>query len=411
MQRSIPAVAAVLGMALVLSSCSGESDSPETSDPTASEAAPSGSMVIWVDETRINDFTDVIETFKTERNVNVEVVQKASGDIRTEFIQQVPTGEGPDVIVGAHDWLGELVSNGVVAPVELGDKAAEFTEISTQAFTYEGTTYGVPYSIESIALVRNDELVSETPATFDELIEQGEDLDAKYPVLLQQGAEGDAYHMYPLQTSFGAPVFAYENGAYTAEIGMGGDAGHAFAEYLKKLGDDGIIDSNIGGDQAKEAFLAGESPYMITGPWYASEFAAEGMDISIHEIPSAGGEPAQPFTGVQGAYISAKAANPVLANDFVVNFLSTEEAADALYAAGGRQPALTASAEKVDNELTVAFGEVAAKGVPMPSLPEMGAVWGFWGATQVAIFSGQEKDAPAAWDSMISNIEEAMSGS
>lgn len=411
MQRGIPATAAALGMALVLASCSGGSDNNDN-EPTASESTGvAGSMTIWVDETRINDFESVIQKFADERGVDVQVVQKASGDIRTEFVQQVPTGEGPDVIIGAHDWLGEFVSNGVVAPVELGDKAAGFAEAATKAFAYEGTNYGVPYAIESIALVRNDELATETPATFDELIEQGKELDAKYPVLLQQGAEGDAYHMYPLQTSFGAPVFTSEDdGSYTTELGMGGEAGHNFAEYLKKLGGDGILDSNIGGDQAKEAFMKGESPYIITGPWYANEFAAEGMTISVHEVPSAGGEPAQPFVGVQGAYISAKANNPVLAQDFVVNYLSTEEAADEIHAAGGRVPALTASADKMTDELAKSFGEVAAAGAPMPSIPEMGSVWAYWGATQVAIFTGQEKDPVAAWDRMLENINSEIAG-
>lgn len=419
MQRSIPVAATALGLALVLSSCGGstpeetpttEPTETQTSESEASEATGDASkLVIWVDETRIDDFAEVIAKFETERNVVAEVVQKASGDIRTEFVQQVPTGEGPDVIIGAHDWLGEMVSNGVVAPVELGDKAGGFSESSIQAFAYDGVNYGVPYAVESIALIRNNDLVSDTPDTFDELIAQGQEAGAKYPVLLQQGAEGDAFHMYPLQMSFDAPVFTQaEDGSYTSEIGMGGDNGHKFASYLEKLGKDKILDSNIGGDQAKEAFSAGDSPYIITGPWYATAFTEEGMDISVLEIPSAGGSPAQPFVGVQGAYISAKSANPLLANEFVVNYLSTEEAADTIYEAGGRIPALEASAAKITDEVTKSFAEVAGNGVPMPSIPEMGAVWGFWGETQVSIINGASSDAPAAWDTMVKNIEDAI---
>jgi arabinogalactan oligomer/maltooligosaccharide transport system substrate-binding protein len=87
MQRSIPAVAAALGLSLVLAACGGDS-TPEntTSEPTAAETtettdapAASGSITIWVDETRINDFDAVVKKFETERGVDVEVVQKASG--------------------------------------------------------------------------------------------------------------------------------------------------------------------------------------------------------------------------------------------------------------------------------------------------------------------------------------------
>ena len=90
----------------------------------------------------------------------------------TAFIVQAPSGAGPDLIVGANDWVGSLVKNGVVAPVELGDKANGFSDAAKKAFTSDGTLYGVPYAVENIALVRNNALAKDTPATFDELIAQ-----------------------------------------------------------------------------------------------------------------------------------------------------------------------------------------------------------------------------------------------
>ncbi|WP_040594678.1 sugar ABC transporter substrate-binding protein [Timonella senegalensis] len=413
MQRGIPAVAAALGMALVLSACSGgttpetESPKPTTSESEAPEV--SGKLTVWVDETRINDFKDVVAKFKADRGVEVEVVQKASGDIRTEFVQQVPTGEGPDVIIGANDWIGEFVTNGVVAPIELGDKAAQFSAGSINAFSYEGKSYGVPYAVESIGLVRNNALAKETPATFDELIAQGKELKSEFPVLIQQGDQGDAYHLYPLQTSFGSFVFKQdEAGNYTDELALGGAQGEAWAKYLAKLGKEGILDASIGGDQAKEAFSAGKSAYMVTGPWYASEFVKEGMDISILPIPSAGGEESRPFAGYQGAYISAKSQNALLANDFVVNYLSTEEAADQIYASGGRIPALTASAAKITDEIAKGWADAAANGLPQPGSAAMGVVWGFWGAAQLDIASGKAADPVKAWETMVKNIEDGI---
>ncbi|WP_343240235.1 extracellular solute-binding protein, partial [Streptomyces sp. SID12488] len=60
------------------------------------------------------------KAFEDENDVDVELVLKNFEDIRADFLAQVPTGEGPDITVGAHDWLGELTTNGVVAPIELG---------------------------------------------------------------------------------------------------------------------------------------------------------------------------------------------------------------------------------------------------------------------------------------------------
>ncbi|MBM7820410.1 arabinogalactan oligomer/maltooligosaccharide transport system substrate-binding protein [Cellulosimicrobium cellulans] len=406
MRRSI-LLAAALTTTLALAACSsGDSGDDSTTEPE--ETSSTGSLTVWVDETRIDVFKELAAQFKEEKGVDVKLVQKASGDIREEFVQQVPTGKGPDVVIGAHDWTGEFVTNGVVQPVELGDKAAEFSDVSVSAFTYDGAVYGVPYAVENIALVRNNQLASETPATFDELVAQNATTGAQYPIIIQQGDEGDAYHLYPLQTSFGAPVFVQnEDGSYSTELGLGGEQGTAFANYLAKLGAEKVLDPAIDGEKAKQAFLDGQSPYIVTGPWYATEFTDAGMDISVLPVPSAGGEPAMPFVGVQGAFISAKTQNAVLANEFVVNFLGTQDVQLELAQAGGRAPALTAAAEMITDPIMTQFAEAAGT-APMPSIPEMGSVWQFWGVTEVQIISGQAADPAAAWQTMVDNIQSAI---
>jgi len=338
--------------------------------------------------------------------VSLDVVQKPSGDIRPDFVAQAPTGEGPDLIVGAHDWVGEFVANGVVQPVELGDKMGDFTEAAVNGFMYDGQLYGVPYSIENIALVRNNALATETPATFDELI-AAKPAEAEYPILIQQGDAGDAYHLYPIQTSFGAPVFNTDDtGSYTSEIGMGGDAGAAFANYLVTMADAGAVNASIGGDQAKQAFLDGKSPYIVTGPWWTGDFVDAGLDISVLPVPSAGGEPSAPFVGVQGIYLSSQSENALLANQFL-DWVATPDVQFKLYEFAGRTPAMTEAADQVDDEILAGFGEAGAQGLPMPAIPEMGSVWSFWGQTQINIINGDVDDPAAAWNTMIENIEAA----
>jgi arabinogalactan oligomer/maltooligosaccharide transport system substrate-binding protein len=406
MRRSIP-LALVAGLTLALAACSGSSSTPSS---TTSSAALTGTLTMWVDETRIDAMKPIVKEFQDQTGIKVDLVQKVSGDIRTDFVSQVPTGQGPDVIIGAHDWLGEFVNNGVVATVELGDKAKDFAPSAVSAFAYNGQQYGVPYAIENIALVRNNKLLSETPATtFDELVTQAKSVGTPFSVLIQQGDQGDAYHLYPLQTSFGAPVFTPNaDGSYSTELGMGGDAGAKFAAYLAKLGQEKVLDAAIDGDKAKQAFPDGQAPYIITGPWNTTAFTAAGMDISVLPIPSAGGQPAQPFVGVQGAFISAKSKNPLLAQEFAVNFLTTEKVQTELYKSGGRLPALTAAAAKVDDKVLAGFNEAGASGAPMPSIPEMGSVWSFWGTTEVQIINGQATDPAGAWATMMTNIKDAI---
>jgi len=203
-------------------------------------------------------------------------------------------------------------------------------------------------------------------------------------------------------------VFAQDaSGSYTSDIAMGGDPGHKFAEWLGAQGKARNISVSMDGDKAKSAFLNGQTPFYITGPWSIADIKKAGLDISVDPIPSAGGETAAPFSGVQGFYISAKSANPIVAADFLLNYIATDEVQTQLYKVGNRTPALTSAAEKAlaDDPITKGFAAVAAQAVPMPSIPEMNAVWTYWGKTQVEIISGKATDPAKAWDDMIAAIE------
>lgn len=417
MRRSA-GIAAVLIFGLALAGCGGGSESPdetpEAPEETTTDETPEadgGNLTIWVDETRATALASTVEQFEEDTGATVELVDKNFDDIRPDFLAQVPTGEGPDLTVGAHDWLGELTANGVVEPIELGDLASELSEAAVAAFTYDGQVYGLPYSVENLALIRNDDIVDETPDTWDDLLDQVEDLDTEYPFLIQVGEEGDPYTMYPFQTTFGAPVFEQNaDGSYTTELALGGDEGLEFAEFLRDMGDRGIFDTAITYDVALEAFSNGESPYIVGGPWMIDDFKQAELSISIHEIPPAGDNPAQPFAGVQGFYLNSKSENKLLAMEFMTEYVASVEAQLAIYEAGNRPPALVAAAEQISSDPIVqGFGEVGATAAPMPAIPEMGSVWAFWGVTEAAIISGAQQPE-AAWQGMVTNIEDAIAG-
>ncbi|KAE8763031.1 sugar ABC transporter substrate-binding protein [Georgenia thermotolerans] len=409
MRRSITLVAAV-GATLALAACSGGSTDDSSASPAAEEtsaAADGGSLTIWVDETRQPAVEAAAAKFEEETGASVETVLKNFDDIRADFNAQVPTGKGPDITVGAHDWLGELTANGVAAPIELGDKAAEFEPVAVEAFSKDGQVYGLPYAVENIALIRNTALAAEAPATWDDAVAAGKAAGTTYPILLQMGEEGDPYTMYPLQTSFGAPVFTQnDDGTYKPELALGGEAGNAFAQFLAAQGAAGVLDPAITYDIAVEAFAKGESPFIVGGPWMIASF--KDLDLAIDPIPSAGGQPAQPFVGVAGFYVNAQSDNSLLANDFLVNYMATEEAQLALYEAGDRPPALIAAADAAsENPVTAGFRDVGADALPMPSIPEMGSVWEFWGVTEAAIVSGAQEPV-AAWEKMVADIQGAL---
>lgn len=391
--------------ALALSGCAGGDAAGANSDAQT--------LTVWVDPNRATELKDIAAQFEDDKGIKVKLVQKEYGDVMKEdFIKQVPTGKGPDVIVGGHDWLGLFVQNGVVAPIELGDTAGDFSDVAIRAMSYEGTTYGLPVSLENIALVRNAALAPSTPATWDDLIATGQGVvaagSAQYPVLVPSGPESDPYHLYPLQTSYGAPLFGTNpNGSYNPdELLIGDPGGDEFAAKLVEWGAQGVLNTNITNEIARDEFAAGKSPYMLSGPWNLPAFEEAGIDYAIDPIPQAGPDAPTPFVGVQGFFVSAKSENALAANEFVVNYLGSEEVQLALYEAGGRPPALTSAFEiaSAENPDVGAYGEIGLTGVPMPAIPEMGAVWNYWGATEAALVNNTAGDPAEAWQTMTDRI-------
>ena len=417
-RRTLTLGAVSVTAALVLTACGGGSDTGEGTESSDLASAGATTLTMWVDAERSPALTEVTERFKEDTGIEVKLVTKDFQQVSDDFITQVPTGKGPDLIVGPHDWLGKFVQNGVVAPIELGDKAGQFQDSAIAAMTYEGNTYGVPYSIENIGLLRNTDIVSEPAATMDEVIANGKaavaEGKAEFPFLVQMDPkQGDPYHLYPLQTSMGVPVFGTdESGSYDAsKLELGNPGGVEFAEKLVAWGDTGerIFNSSITPDIAKEKFNAGASPYLLTGPWNVPDAVDAGINLAVDPLPTAGDSPAQPFVGVNGFFISAKSQNALAANEFALNYLTTEAVQDSMFDAGGRPPALTASFEKAASDpIVAAFGEIGANGVPMPAIPEMEAVWADWGGTQLSLIKG-EADPATAWPTMVSNIESKIS--
>jgi arabinogalactan oligomer / maltooligosaccharide transport system substrate-binding protein len=394
------------GTVLLLAGCSAA--------PTAGVAGLAGdpgSITIQA-YAEIPGLQEIAEKFTADTGVEVEFVQRElTAQAVSNFISQSPTGQAPDIIVSPHDNLGQLAANGVVSPVQLGEEAEDFTENAQDAVAFNGVSYGVPYAIENVALVRNNELTTEDPATFDDLRAEGhrlmEERGIEYPFTVSQSPEaGDPYHLYALQTSFGAPVFERtEEGEYTADLAMGGAEGHEFARYLQELGRTGDLQTSMTPDIARESFLNGQSAFHIGGPWELADIEAAGMDVTVLPVPPAGNEEARPFVGVQAFFVNANAQNPIAAQDFAANYLTLPESQTALYESTGRPPASeTAVARMEGDPLRSAYAEIAETGLPMPAIPEMGAVWEFWGTTENAIADGRGEPVQL-WDRMIANIE------
>lgn len=418
-KRAYAAAAATGAAALLMSACGGSSPTPSASGPastsaTASTTAPVAAatttgapkrdanvdLVIWTDADRSAAVTKYANAFGEEQGIKVAV--QIATDVRPQFKDATKVGQGPDVIVGAHDWLGELVQNATVAPINLSSATlAKLAPNAVAATKFNGQTYGVPYAVENIALLRNTALAPDAPATMDDLVAKGTAIKAASGgkvtnVLIQQvGKTGNAYYSYPYLAAFGGGIFGTKaNGDYDPSNLIVGSAGSLKgAEQLAKLGKEKVLSTNVGDDNAEGLFDAGKAPYFITGPWALTNAKKAGIKYAISNLPTlAGGGAMQPFLGVQMFYVSSKAKNAALAQEFVTNYVTRDDVQTALYEATGRPPALTsayAAAAAKDPDVK-AFFEAGKAGKAMPNIPAMNSVWGPLGQAAADVISGQD---------------------
>jgi len=379
----------------------------------AEELAAAGTPVIriWADNLRMPALREVETAFEDEYGVELLLEQVGFGDIRRLLSTAGPAGEGPDIIIGAHDWLGELVAGGLISPIDLGDRASEFAPAAIQAFTYGGDLYGMPVNTENVALFINTDLVPECPATWTEVHDISADLhtaDAEQYGFVRMA--GDPYHFYPIQTAFGGYIFGRDDqGSYDpTDVGVGDPGSIAAAQWYETMVTEGLQPPDMDWDTMHQWFESGQAAMLVTGPWVTDRIVASGVPFKICDIP-AETEPGRPFLGAHGFMISAFAKDPLLAQIFLTEFVATPEVMMAMYEGNPRPPAFLATLDAVEDEYITAFGVAGANADPMPAIPEMASVWDAWGNAVVIISQGADT-AENAFTNAQQQIITAISG-
>src|SRR4249920_1753043 len=101
--RRIIAVAAAC--MLLAAGCSSGSGSGGSGDGVA--------LTIWADDKYSRAIKESAVKWGAENDVKVNV-QAVSKDLQTNFVTASQAGKGPDLVMGAHDWIGNLVQNGTI---------------------------------------------------------------------------------------------------------------------------------------------------------------------------------------------------------------------------------------------------------------------------------------------------------
>jgi len=388
--KTFTAFVIALSATLAFSSCAAE---PE---PKVSE------LTLWVDELEAKALEVAAAEFEKDTSVKINLVVQQ--DPRSNFLAQASAGDGPDILIGAHEWVGELYANGLIEPFELGGKKGDFFDNAVAAFNYEGANFGMPYTVENLALVCNAKKMQQLNAWEQPSWQQV--LDGGLALSLNAGG-GDPFHLYPIQTSFGAHVFKKNDKAnYIPTLDLD-NGGVEFANWLSSEGKRNLDPASTW-DSSVAAMKSGSKACWITGPWAKDQLGLDSAEFNIYSIPSVGGKDAVSFLISRGFYISNASKDSYYARKFLVDYVAKSETQKELFAVTRRIPANKSAFDAAgDDRVVQGFGKAGRNAEPLPAIPAMGSVWASWGSSQIAILKRQG-EPDVIWNQMVADIESAI---
>lgn len=298
-----------------------------------------------------------------------------------KFFQAARSGKGPDVMIWAHDRLGEWADVGLLMPLP---PSPAFTNRifpkALAAFMHRERLWGYPISMETSSLIYNKALISEEniPANLA-------DCTALLPSLAKKGAlpimwdYNNAYFTWGLLTADGGYVFGQQpNGEYILHnVGVDSPPVIAAAETLASLIHNHTIPSALSYSVAEAKMNQGQVAMFISGPFAWANLEKSGVDFGVTTIPGFNNKPARPFVGVLGAMLNRSSPNLDLAQEFLENWLITPDGLRAM----DRHVPLGVPALKSFYQEKAADPRVAGtmknveQGQLMPNVPQMGLFW------------------------------------
>ncbi|WP_062261464.1 maltose/maltodextrin ABC transporter substrate-binding protein MalE [Endozoicomonas arenosclerae] len=343
---------------------------------------------------------------KFEEEMGIKVKVEIPENLTDRFQQAAATGQGPDILMWAHDRYGEWASSGLLSEIKPSpDFKAGVVDLGWQATSVNGKIYGYPIAMEAIGLIYNKDLVKEAPKTFEEMFALDKQLGKKGVDTIMWD-QVQPYFTTPMLASNGGYVFKETSMGYDVKnVGVNNEGAKKGAKMFSDLIEKDVLPRGVDYGVMDSSFNRGKVAMMITGPWAWSNLDKSGINYGVAPLPSVDGSPSRAFVGVWGATISNASPNKALAKEFLESYLLTVDGLKTM----NKDTALGAVANKAFMEELKSDPRIAAtyenalNGLLMPNVPEMGKFWSAMEAALTNISTGREQ-VDAALDNAAKRI-------
>jgi maltose/maltodextrin transport system substrate-binding protein len=353
-----------------------------------------GELLVWMDADRTRTLDPIRHEFEDRYAIKVHL--ESPQNITDSFPTAAQGGKGPDIVIWAHDKVGEWADAGLISPVEVSRETREkYFPQAWEALTHKERLWGFPIGMETVTLIYNKKLLDGPPPNdLRELAELNEKIKREHPgttsILWDYKS---AYYSWGILASAGAYIFAKNEGGY--DLGDVGVANSGAVEALSNilgLVNSGVLPRSVSYSAVEDLMSQGKLAMMISGPWAWANLMKTGIDFGVAPVPGCANHAARPFVGVSAAYINRASSNQDIAKEFVENFLISEEGLKAMNDAKPIGiPSLISLAEQLDREnpLLMQLKTCVERGEVMPNIPEMGRFWTAVGSALQLATNGQ----------------------
>ncbi|MFC6332861.1 extracellular solute-binding protein [Paenibacillus septentrionalis] len=355
---------------------------PEGSDETSNLPEKPAELKVWADDTadKLAALETITNKYTEQTGIPVKITPIAMNDQIQALSLDGPAGNGPDLFY--QPGIGSLSVQGLVQPMEISDEVrADFTEDALGALSYDGHLYGMPFVVETYALLYNKALIPEAPKTIAELEKLAEDMtnasNNEYGFLFNAT---DFYFAWAFMGGSGGYIFKEDgNGFDISDIGFNKEGSVEGASLIQSWFDKGYLPKGVNGDVVGGLFNEGKVAAVINGPWAITDHRAQlGDNLAVAPLPVMdNGNHPESFIGVKGWMLSAFSQHAYWATDLAVFLTNAENSLEWFKQTGETPPNLKALEDPAITEdpLVVGFTEQTKYGKPFPNVAELSHVW------------------------------------
>ena len=230
---------------------------------------------------------------KFEKHFGIKATIEAPEKITDSFPLAAQAGKGPDIVIWAHDKVGEWADGGLIAPVEFSDELThKYFPKALQAVLHENRNWGYPIALETVTLIYNRKLLDgPPPKELSQLASVNEKIKTKHPgVTSILWDYKSAYYSWGILDSAGGYVFGKKGTDYNlADVGV---ATPECVEGLSKiiaLVQAGILPKSVSYSAVEEMMGQGKLAMMISGPWSWANLRQRGINFGVAPMPGVNG--------------------------------------------------------------------------------------------------------------------------